>query len=436
MEEVYQYAWKHRLTNQSRQRLADGRSVTVVTPGILNTGAGPDFSGAKVVIDGQEWVGNVEIHERSSDWNRHGHQSDPAYDNVVLHVVGTCDCEVATSSGRRLPQLVMPLSKLFIDSYEAVAHGLEQSRCHGYIKLLEPLAVNDWLETLSIERLQRKCMHVAHVLEACDGDWQQALFAILARALGFGLNSDPMEMLARSVPLNYIRRHADNLLQIEALMFGQAGMLDGSLHIFDEYYQSLCREYFFLCRKYSLRPLRRDIWKYARTRPQNFPHRRIATLCRILAGGFSMLGEILDKSWDTDALEELFNIELTGYWQYHFAFGDDASSQPQSMTLASRRLLIINCVAPFLYAYGSIRGDERQLQKSIDMLEELPAERNSIVRGWMSAGLKADTALRGQALLHLKKEYCDAYRCRECRFGHQFMVQAADFWNPKQPDTQ
>lgn len=429
MEEVYQYAWKHRLLSQQNVRLRDGRRVDIVSPGILNRGAGPDFSYAKVIIDGREWVGNVEIHERASDWQRHGHHHDTAYDNVVLHVVGIDDGVAVTHSGRELPQLELPLSRLFIASYEAVAHGLERSLCHDYIKLLDPLSISDWLETLSIERLQQKSSHVARVLESCDGDWHQMLFAIFARALGFGLNADPMEMLARSIPLNFLRRHADNIFQLEALLFGQAGMLDSSIHIFDEYYQGLCREYYFLSRKYSLRPLRRDVWKYARTRPGNFPHRRIAMLARVLEGGFSLLGDILEKSWDVEALEELFDVELTGYWHSHFAFGDESGTPPSSMSLSSRRLLIINCVAPFLYTYGNLRGDARQQEKSVSLLESLPAERNSIVTGWMSAGLKAENAMRGQALLYLKREYCDAYRCKECRFGHQYMKQAAKFWN-------
>ena len=435
MEAMYQYVWKHRMIPR-QGRLKDGREVRIVTPGVLNTDAGPDFSFAKVEIDGREWSGNIEIHERSSDWFRHGHERDAAYDNVVLHVVADADCEVSTKSGRVLPQFEIQLPEGFAKSYEAVAGGLEAPLCHRYIKLLDPLRVTDWLETLSVERLQSKASHVAHICEETGGDWQQACFAILARALGLGLNSEPMEMAARRLPLNFARRHSDNQLQLDALVFGVAGMLDPSIHIFDEYYQALCSEFYFLARKYGLQPMYSVGWKYACTRPQNFPHRRLAMLARVLKGGFSLMSDMLDCGADLQRHEELYDLTLDGYWQEHFGFGDEArQSAPSSLSLQTRQLLIINATVPFMYAYGSTRGDYECRENAVSLLEELPAEKNRIVRSWMDAGLKGENAMRSQALLFLKKSYCDSYRCTECRFGHEFLKQASKYWNGEEQLT-
>lgn len=431
MEAAFQYAWRYNLYHQEHLVLDDGRCVSILNPGVLNKDAGPDFSFAKVEVDGMVWCGNVEIHVKASDWYRHGHDRDLAYDSVILHVVADNDCVVKRADGTIIPQLKIELLSGVSDTFDAFKEGLDVVKCHKYLQLLSGYEKVSWIETLSIERLQSKAAHVAEMCKNLGGDWQQTCFALVARAMGFGLNSEPMEMLARSLPLNFLARHSDNLFQIEALLFGQSGLLDSSILIFDAYYQELCREYYFLSRKYSLRPMKPSVWKFARTRPQNFPYRRIAALAQLLHGGFTLMSDIIDARGDIDKLESIFEITLTGYWSNRYSFGGEERALAVNMSKMSIHVLMINAVVPLLYAYGILRGDSVMEQSAIDILDALPAEKNSVVKSWYDAGIKASCALESQAVLHLKKQYCDLNRCNECRFGYAFMQRMAKYWNDK-----
>lgn len=420
MEMIYQYLWKYRVLGDYDFRLADGRKVEILDPGRHNADSGPDFFNGKVRIGNEIWAGDIEIHERASDWYRHGHQYDHAYDTVILHVVAVDDARIRLADGRELPQLRIDLPAGFMTLYETLSRPGADIRCRSYLEYLPPLIVTDWLESLGVMRLESKAERVANVLEQTGGDWEQACFVILARTLGFGLNNDPFEILARSLPLKLLHRHSDSLMQIEALIFGQAGLLDSSSHIFDEYYQGLCREYVFLARKYGLRPLRLN-WKFARTRPHNMPHRRLAMLASACLGGFSLFRKIIEcKPYEED-LVELFGWRPEGYWHDNFSFDAPASFAPCALSRSSREIILINVVAPLLYAYGLKRGNYEYEERAKNLLEELRPEQNSIIRTWKSLGLHADSAMRSQALLHLKKEYCDASKCLYCRFGARFV---------------
>ncbi len=424
MEALYQYLWKYNMVGR-RLRLPSGQPVEVIDPGRLNTDAGPDFFNAKIKVGDTEWAGNVEIHVKASDWRRHNHDGDPAYDNIILHVVAIDDAVVRRSDGSVVPQVTLTLPEGFFSTYAALQSGPDDIRCRSLLCEVPPLAATSWLEALCVERLQVKADRILAMLRTYSGDWQQATFVALARALGFGLNGEPFEMLAKSLNLNYLARHSDSLMQLEALLFGQAGMLDPSAHIFDEYYQLLCREYYFLARKYSLRPMRPGVWKYARTRPGNFPHRRVALLARFLLGGFSLFQQVIDARGDSDELRSLLTLHLDGYWKDHFSF--DVESRPFADTMSARSLdvLLINLAAPLYYAYGASIGNPDFAEKGLDLLNELPPENNSIVRQWQSLGLKAASAARSQALIHLRREYCDSRKCLYCRFGHLLLRKEA-----------
>lgn len=398
--------------------------MTVLYPGRHNTDAGPDFIGARLRIDGQEWAGNVEIHVKASDWKRHGHSGNPAYDNVILHVVGVDDLRIPAATGRMIPQAVLTFPKTFIGLYNQMSKRIGEVECSTAISRLMPAVTLGWLDSLAVERMQRKSRQILDTVRQVDGDWQRACFIVLARALGFGLNAEPMEMLARKVPLSVVSKHSDNLLQLEALLFGQAGMLDTSVHIFDEYYQQLCREYIFLAHKYGLRPLRRDVWKFARTRPQNFPTRRIAMLARALAGGFSLMSEILETECNNDATRALFDWELDGYWLQNIDFDQPGVNLQAKLSAQTRDLLTVNLTAPLIYAYGAWRGDCELAEKSMDFWHATAAENNHIIRSWQRAGLGAKSAADSQALLQLRNEYCERGRCMDCRFGHALLRQA------------
>lgn len=425
MEMMYQYLWRTAAFGKDFV-LADGRPLHVSSPGRQNFDAGPDFFGARMTLDGNLWVGNVEIHVKASDWFRHGHQSDPAYDSIILHVVGVNDAPaVCRADGSPVPTLLMTVPEEAARLYAGLAAKDSRIRCAPDVASLPRLVCEDWLETLAVERLQQKAARLLDENRNLAGDWEQTCFVALARGLGFGLNGTPFEMLARGLPLKFIHRHSDNPFQIEALVFGQAGMLDPSSRIFDDYYQQLCREYFFLVRKYGLRPLPPSLWKYARTRPQNFPHRRLAFLCKALEGGFAMMRRILESSDDIDALARLFDWRLTGFWHGHFSFDAPAARAADTLSPASVRSLVINVAVPLVYAYASQRGDEDMAQKAAEILERLPPENNVFVRGWENLGLKAHNAFRSQALLHLHKNYCSEGRCLDCRFGNRLICRVA-----------
>lgn len=423
MELLYHYLWKYRIFPDT-MRLCDGRAVRVKSPGLHNRDSGPDFSHARICVDDTDWVGNVEIHVKASDWYRHGHQDDPAYDNIILHAVAVDDARITRPDGSEIPQLVIPATPDLFQVYSELSRHIDDVRCLDRLHTLAPLTVTDWMETLSVERLQMKAQRIKDIYRQFQSDWSQALFITLARSLGFGLNGVPFEMLGKSLPLKYVFRHGDNPMQVEALLFGQAGMLDPSINIFDDYYQALCREYFFLARKYGLRPLAAGLWKTS-TRPANSPQRRIAILSAALTTGFSLFDKLLECRGDADRLRELFVWEAGQYWKEHTLFGL-SGTLPTKLAFGSVTSLLINLAAPFYTAYASVCGEPEWAERSIDLLMSLPGEENSKTRQWKLGGLSYPDALRSQALIQLRNEYCDRCRCLECRFGHTILRTAAN----------
>lgn len=424
MEAVYQYIWKHSLWKlYADSVLSDGRKVCIISPGIHNRDSGPDFSDACIETEDGKWAGNVEVHIRASDWYRHGHDTDPAYDSVVLHVVAEDDARVCRRDGSEIPVIVIKASDSFLAAFESLSSPYGgKPICGAVLEDMPGIQRSQWLERMLIERLQTKGEEILRTLDFFKGDWEQACFTVVARALGFGLNAAPFETLARSVPLNILAHHSDDAVQLEALLFGQAGMLDMSSRIFDEYYQLLCREYIFLSRKYSLRPVKDVLlWKYARTRPANFPHRRIALLASYALGGFRMLHTIIEAGDDIDRLRTLFMRDLSSYWRTHFSFDSESTTKGGALTRQSCALMIINVAVPLNYAYGMYTGNDSCLDASYALLSGLHAENNSITRGWTSAGMLPGDARESQALLHLHRAYCREGRCLECGWGHRYI---------------
>lgn len=419
MEIAYHYLWKHKMMGMPLTTV-HGEGISIISSGRYNTDAGPDFSNASLKIGSQHWCGNVEIHVKASDWFRHGHHTDPAYNSIILHLVGVNDTTVSRADGREIPQAEAKLPEGFHMAYNTLQSKLKGIRCHGYMSILPHLQREDWMESLAMERLQAKAQRIIDYYKASNGHWEQALFIALARGLGFGLNGLPFEILAQNTPLSLIYHHADQLMQVEAILFGQAGMLNSSLNIFDEYYQSLCSEYAFLAKKYNLRPIDPSLWKYSRTRPQNFPHRRIAMLAQYLHSGLKLHSSLLESHGQTDALMDFFKVVLHEYWHSHIGFGlpADSSKYPVSLPKGGRTLLLINVAAPFYLAYAAETGQYDLAEYGSDLLRRLPAEKNSLISQWEQLGLKPDSAFRSQALLQLRNEYCERNRCLDCRFGH------------------
>ena len=419
-----QYIWQHRLWRSEDMTTNDGRHVRVLDPGLLNTDAGPDFFNAKVEIDGQLWVGNVEMHVRASDWQRHGHNHDNAYDSVILHVVDKDDAPVYRSNGERIPQLVLQVSPLFNTSYEQLVNSRQQLPCASVIGQVPSITITEWIERLAFERLHGKVQRVRDILEMYNGNWEEVCYVTLSRNLGFGINNEAFERLARRTPLRLLHKHSDSLLQIEALLFGQAGMLDPAAASADPYYIRLCTEYAFLANKFSLQPMEHEAWKMFRIRPQNFPYRRIAMLAHYIEGGFRLMNAILEADGEKE-LRKLFQVELTGYWSNHYGFGKPTEKPSPALSNSSIDIVLINTVAPLYYAYGEITGNYALTDKAVALLESLRSEKNSIVDTFTLAGIDCDSALTSQALIELKRNYCDARKCIYCKIGHRLLSEAA-----------
>lgn len=399
--------------------LDGGERVQVIDPGTLNRNSGPDFFNAKIKVGSNVWAGNIEIHMRASDWHRHCHDGNPAYDNVILHVVSVSDARILRRDGSEIPQMTVTLPENFYRTFAYLTSRTPEIRCSRHLDRIDRLHRADWIETLTMERLQQKGKRIEETLREHKGDWNATGFITLARGLGFGLNSQAFEMLAKSLDLNYLRRHTDNPLQMEALFFGQAGMLDTTLHIDDRRYQLMCREYMFLARKYSLRPISLAAWKFARTRPQNFPYRRIALLAKAMAETPDLLNRILTAGGDDERLRPLFRWEVDPYWSRRMTFGGDfqTEARPPVLSDPSINILLINVAAPLLYTYGLLHGDHDMKESATDLLRMLPPEKNSLVRDWQRLGFSPADAAGSQALIHLRKEYCDRHECLKCRFA-------------------
>lgn len=424
MEKLMQYVWKHRLWRSEDMVTNTGKKVRVVDPGLLNTDAGPDFFNAKIEIDGHMWVGNVEMHYRATDWKRHHHDSDKAYDSVILHVVAKDDAPVRRTNGELIPQLVLEVSPQFNADYASLVGATIEVPCATKIKQVPHLTIVEWVEGLAFERLHGKVERIHQLLDSFNGSWEDVCYVTLARNFGFGINNDAFERLARRTPLRLLGKHSDSVLQIEALLFGQAGMLDAQKPGMDSYYNQLCTEYAFLSNKFQLTPMEKESWKLFRIRPQNFPYRRIAMLAQFIEGGFRMMNRILEAEGEKE-MRALFEVELSGYWTKHYTFGKPNERATATLSRSSIDIILINTVVPLLYAYGELTGNYEMTDKAIKLLEDLRAESNSIVSHFVAYGIDCPDALTSQALVQLKREYCDARKCIYCKIGHHLLSKAA-----------
>lgn len=418
MEQLLHYTWKHKLYGLHALKTTEGKTVEIIDPGLANMHAGPDFFNAKIKIDDVLWVGNVEIHEHSSDWFRHGHHTDCDYDSVILHVASDIDATVQRSNGEVIPQMELHYPKQLLRNYEELLHEDRYPACFRIIPQLSKFTVHSWMTALQIERFENKAKSIEKRLTDSNQDWEQAFFITLARNFGFGVNSDAFELWAKNVPLSAVNKHRDDLFQIEAFFFGQAGLLNELPN--DEYTERMIKEYEYMKHKFELKPSEDFKWKFLRLRPGNFPHVRIAQLANLYHRSQGMLSKLME----TKTLKELRDLLRGGtseYWLTHYVFGEPSTSLPKTLSNSSIDLIIINTVVPFLYTYGKHRTNESLCLRAESLLEELKPENNHIIRLWKECGLEAAHAADSQALIQLKKEYCDLKKCLFCRIGYEYL---------------
>lgn len=428
MEQLIHYVWKHKLFPLVGLKTTDGQDVEVIDPGLHNHDAGPDFFNAKVKIGGTMWVGNVEIHDRSSDWFLHRHDRDVAYNNVILHVAEAIDVDVKTQQGEYPPQMRLQVPTDVREHYEELLATDEYPACYRIIPQLSRLMIHSWMSALQTERLEQKTESIAQRVKECDGSWEAAYFVTLARNYGFGINGDAFELWAKHIPLQSVAHHRDNLMQIEALFLGQAGLLEAvslpeRYHhqaLSDSYFIELRSEYQYLAHKFGLQAMDVNQWRFLRLRPQNFPHIRIAQLARLYYEQRAGLSQLLECE-TIKQVRQLLATQVTPYWETHYLFGEESTRSEKKLSVASLNLQVINTVCPILFAFGKHKNAEKYCERAFDLLDKLKAENNHIVRMWKEVGLKVDTAGDSQALIQLKKAYCDRKDCLRCRIGYEYL---------------
>lgn len=419
-EAFLHYLWLHQRIDAGQLRTVDGETVEVVHPGILNRHAGPDFFNARLRMGATMWVGNVEIHLHSSDWNRHGHQEDPAYSNCILHVVYEHDEAVCDTDGVVLPTLELKgrFEERLADNYFELLRQERFIPCEYRLKHVDSLTRVLLIERMMVERLEQRSALMVRLLEVTNWHWEEAFFIALSRNFGFHVNSDPFERVARSVPYTALLRLRERLLSVEALLFGQAGFLDET--VADDYPRRLREEYLFQRHKLRLQPPAQPGWKFLRLHPANFPTVRLAQLAMVLHAGFP----VFQRCAEADSLPELFEVFRKGvspYWRSHLRPDILTVDVPRIMGDEAIRLLVINTVVPFLFLRGRRTGDERMCERAVHWLTTLPAENNRVLRQWQAVGWQAQHAGESQALLQLHEHYCSVKKCLTCSIGHQLV---------------
>ncbi|MBU3855608.1 MAG: DUF2851 family protein [Candidatus Phocaeicola excrementipullorum] len=418
MEQLLHYVWKHKLFPLKPLLTAEGESIEIIDPGQANYNAGPDFFNAKIKIGGVVWVGNIEIHQQSSEWERHGHHLDSNYDSVILHVASEIDASVRRSDGETIPQLELHCPGYLSDNYRQLIEADRYPACYRLIPALPKLLLHSWLSRLQTERFEQKTDKIMQLLGRHRKDWEHVFFIILARNFGFGTNSDAFEFWAETIPLQAVNKHRDSLFQIEAFFFGQAGLLQEVPA--DEYTDRLMKEYTYLSHKFGLRPSANSRWKLLRMRPDNFPHVRIAQLASFYYRSQGLLSALMEAQ-SLKSLRDMLRCGTSEYWLTHYVFGEASPPHPKTLSNQTIDLLVINTVIPFLYAYGKYKTDNILIQRANGLLEEMRPENNFIVRIWKECGLEAAHAGDSQALIQLKKNYCDIKKCLYCRIGYEYL---------------
>lgn len=417
-EEFLHYLWKFCLLKKQEFKTTTGDDLDIINVGLHNSHAGPDFESAKIRIGDTLWAGNVEIHIRSSDWHRHQHQLDPAYDNVILHVVSEHDQEIIRNDGTKIPVFEVKdlIPPEIAKNYISLMADLNWIPCEKHLSGIEPFIIKNWLSRILIERLEDKSIQVKDLLKEYKGSWDDAFYITLARNFGFKTNAVPFEMLARSLPQQLLGRYKNRAQQIEALIFGQAGFLHDNLK--EEYPRLIMQEYRFLKKKHGLNPIDKYLWKYMRLRPRNFPTLRLAQFAALIIKSSHLFSRILYEKDSRQIMKMFSEIPLNTYWDTHFRFGQECH-QVSTVVLGDKSIdnILINTVAVFSFAFGLFQGNEKHMNKGLSILEKLAPESNSVIRRFIEIGFIPENAGHTQALLQLKKSYCDQKKCLSCGIG-------------------
>lgn len=415
-EDFIYYVWQFRLVPDG-MKTVDGEPIELIHPGVRNNDSGPDFFNARVRIGETLWAGNVEMHLRTSDWERHQHSTDKAYQNVILHVVFQHDTTVTGAPIHTL-EIGSYIDLALEAKYQELMAGKGTVPCEAVVNKADTMAVESMLTRVTAHRLEERYHRISQMLNTTSMSWEEAFYQRLLRSFGLRVNADAMEMLARTMPLSVLLRHRDNLMQLEALLFGQSGLLNKTFS--DSWPRQLQNEFSFLQRKYSLRPLDESIWRFARLRPPSFPTLRIAQFAGLIHQHDRLFSQLTTVQTVDEALRVLIN-PASDYWQTHYRFDLQSPEHQSGLGKDQAYLILINAVVPFLFAWGHDRADDGAAEKAISLLSMIPAEKNNEIEFWKTHGITITSAFQSQALLELKRTYCDKRRCLDCQIGHSLL---------------
>ena len=420
MEQLLHYIWKYRLYRPSGLTTTQGDTLEIIDPGLENTDAGPDFFNAKIRINGTVWAGSVEIHQKASDWLAHGHSADKAYGNVILHVVETDDGTVFRQNGEAIPQLVLPIPEQVIDNMEWLLTRDSPVACLERLPAIDPVFRLQWMDALLAERLERKTDDILRWLDLYQKDWNEVFYILLCRNFGFGVNSDAFERLARSLPLKCILKQRPSASQVEALFLGQAGLLNDSTGNRHHYYRLLQQEYSFLRKKYGLEPLEPHIFRNLRLRPDATPHIKLVELAAIWIRHDTLFSSVLSARTPRE-LKDFFRVPASAFWDTHYNFLRPSPYRKKQLGENALNMLLINTVVPLMFAYGLYHRMDEHKARALRLLASIPPEQNSIISLFSQVGMKPRNAGDTQALIQLKRNYCEQKKCLYCRLGFQLL---------------
>lgn len=422
-ESLLHYLWKFRLFNSNALFAKSGEEVEIINCGTHNHNSGPDFFNAKIKIGNKTWAGNVEIHTDGKEWYAHKHHLDAAYKNVVLHVVLEAeDLFFKCLENDTIPCLELKgrIDEKLLARYDYLMRSELPFPCAASLKNVDEFTQQNMLERVAIERLENKTKHIEAQLKTTNGDWEQVCWQTLARYLGSGIHGDALELTAANIPIKTIAKHSDNVLQIEAMIFGVAGMLNKSFA--NDYPNELKREFNYLKRLHSLPELNKEIFKWAKTRPANFPTIRLAQLAALAQNIQHIFSKLLKG--DVQFINTfLSKLEVNSYWKNHFRFDEEAENKFSSIGKSTVQVITINAIVPLLFAYGKNTGNEILTEKALDILRQYKPEVNTTISLYKKYGMAAPNALFTQGILQLKSNYCDKKQCINCSIGNSILTQ-------------
>lgn len=419
-EKLIHFIWQNLLFNTSNLTGTENEVIQILQKGTINSHAGPDFTNAKIQIDNTLWAGNIEIHTKSGDWNLHGHTTDNAYDNTILHVCWESDLPIYRTDGTKIPCLTLKerVDKNLLHKYRYLMESANEIPCSSMLHSIDEFTWILWRERLVVERLDQKTEPILKELEKTKYEWQEVFYKSIARTFGLKINTQPFENLANNLPIKILSKHKNNLKQIEALVFGVAGFLNGILQ--DEYSKSLQKEYQFLKKKYQLTEVEKSNWKFLRLMPANFPTVRLAQFAALIHQSHNLFSKIIEEN-DLQKMMSFFKTATSDYWETHYLFDEPSAKRTKKVGDNTIQNLIINTIVPFKFAYGKHKDDEAMQQNAFELLEKSAAERNSIINKWYELGIFSKNSFQTQALLQLKNEYCNRKLCLNCTIGHKLL---------------